>query len=500
MATDPQPKPSFSPWRKWGIAFNVGVLVVLVLAVVVMVNYLAREIFVRFHVNTRTRMELSPGTLGLLKSVTNRVLVTLYYDKEDPLYGSVKDLLDEYSLVNSRISVQTVDYTRDAGAAQKIKAKYHLASATDKNLVLFECQERSWPVAGNALAKYVLDEVRSDKQERVMQRRITGFLGEMAFNQALLKVIDPKPFNACFLVGHGEHSLEGGDQRLGYLKFASVLFQKNIRLTPLSLLGTNQVPADCSLLIIAGPATSIPDTELVKIERYLAGGGRLLALFNANSLDNRTGLDRAIGLQKILAKWGVRVGDAVISDPEHADKESDVVVSGFTQHPIVNPLLGARTGLDLIRPRPVANLNTGSPQAADAPRAEAVAFSSPQAFIEGDPNRERHQFAFIVAAEKGAIRDVIAERGTTRIVVVGDSLFLANQEIDKLGNRDFAGYAVDWLLERPYLAQGAGPRPFKSFRFAMTKAQLQEVKLILLGGFPGIVLAVGGLVWLRRRR
>src|SRR5512140_2977659 len=132
MATERQSRPSFSPWRKWGIAFNVAVMVVLVLAVVVMANYLAREIFVRFHVNTRTRMELSPGTLGLLKSVTNRVLVTLYYDREDPLYGPVKDLLNEYSLVNSRLAVQTVDYTRDAGAAQKIKARYHLASATDK--------------------------------------------------------------------------------------------------------------------------------------------------------------------------------------------------------------------------------------------------------------------------------------------------------------------------------------------------------------------------------
>jgi hypothetical protein len=500
MATDPQSTPSFSPWRKWGIVCNLVLLVVLVLAVVVMANYLSRECWRRFHVSTRTRLELSPGTVSLLKSITNQITVTLYYDKADPLYGTVKDLLSEFSLVNPRVSTQTIDYTRDAGAAQKLKAQYKLASAADKNLVIFDCEGKPRIVPGDALAKYVLEELRNEKQERILQRKITGFLGETAFNQALLDVTSPKPFSACFLFGHGEHSLESGDQRLGYLKFASVLAQNNVRLAPLRLLGTNVVPTDCNLLIIAGPTTSIPDTELEKIEKYLNEGGRLLALFNANSLDERTGLDRAIGLEKILVKWGVRVGDVIISDPDRSGQGSDVVVSAFTTHPIVNPLLGAKTGLDLTRPRPVGKLNSRSPQAADAPRVEAVAFSSPQAFIEGDPNKERHQFPFIVAVEKGAIKDVITERGTTRMVIAGDSIFLVNQEIDKLGNRDFAGYAVGWLLERTQLVQGPGPRPFRTFKIVMTKSELQRAEWILLGAFPGAVLVLGGLVWLRRRR
>jgi hypothetical protein len=105
----------------------------------------------------------------------------------------------------------------------------------------------------------------------------------------------------------------------------------------------------------------------------------------------------------------------------------------------------------------VGKLNSASAQAADAPRVEAVAFSSPQAFVESDRNKERHQFPFIAAVEKGAIKDVITERGTTRIVVAGDSFFLSNQEIGKLGNREFAWYAVNWLLEKPELLQGPGP-------------------------------------------
>jgi hypothetical protein len=296
MATEAHSKPSFSPWRKWGIALNLAVLIVLVLAVVVMVNYLSREYFLRFHLDTRTRMELAPGTVNLLKSLTNQITVTLYYDREDPLYGAIKDLLSEYCHANPRISLQTVDYTRDAGAAQKIKAKYKLAAPSDKNLVIFDCDGKTKPVPGDALAKYVLNETRNEKQERLLERRVTGFLGEMAFNLALLDVTNPKPFNASYLIGHGEHSLDSTDQRLGYLKFNSVLAQNNIRVTPLSLLGTNAIPADCHLLIIAGPATSLAEIELQKIDKFLTDGGRLLALFNANSLDPDTGLDRVLGL------------------------------------------------------------------------------------------------------------------------------------------------------------------------------------------------------------
>jgi gliding motility-associatede transport system auxiliary component len=500
MATDSQTKPSFSPWRKWGIFCNLVLLVVLVLTVVVMVNYLGRECFLRFHVSTRADIELSPSTKSLLRSLTNRVAVTVYYDKQDALYGAVRDLLNEYNLVSPRISVQTIDYTRDAGAAQKLKAKYKLAAPADKNLVIFDCQDRVKVVPGDELAKYVLEEMRNEKKERVLQRKVTGFLGEKAFNLALLDVTNPKPLITYFLTGHGEHSLESGDSQVGYLEFAGVLAQNDIRVAPLSLLGNNVVPADCNLLVIGGPTTSIPEAELAKIEAYLAGGGRLLALFNANSLDDRTGLDRAIGLEKLLAKWGVRVGDVIIRDPDHSATGSDVVVSAFTTHPIVNPLLGAQTGLDLIRPRPVGKLDSRSAQAADAPRVEAVAFSSPQAFIEGDPNKEHHQFPFMVAVEKGAIQGVIAERGTTRLVVVGDSLFLSNQEIGKLGNRDFAGYAVGWLLERTQFLRSPGPRPLNSFKIVMTKAQLRSVRWVLLGGLPGGVLVLGGLVWLKRRR
>ena len=102
----------------------------------------------------------------MLQSLTNQVKVTLYYDSEDEqsLYGTVADLLGEYRLVNPRITVQTVDYIRDPGLAQKIKAKYNLSALTDKNVVIFDCEGKTrQTVQGNRLATYVIDKLATGR-------------------------------------------------------------------------------------------------------------------------------------------------------------------------------------------------------------------------------------------------------------------------------------------------------------------------------------------------
>ena len=184
--------------------------------------------------STRTKIELSPRTVGLLRSLTNQVKVTLYYDTDDEesLYSTVADLLGEYRLVNPRITVQTVDYMRDPGLAQKVKAKYNLSAPTDKNLVIFDCEGKVKTVDGNRLASYVIEQVANqapDAKEPAFHRKPTAFLGEMAFTAALLDVTSPKPLKAYFLQGHGEHQIDSGDEVAGYLKFASILQQNCIQ-------------------------------------------------------------------------------------------------------------------------------------------------------------------------------------------------------------------------------------------------------------------------------
>jgi len=484
-------QPSFSPGRRWKIGGDVLVRTALVLAVVVMANYLGAKYFGRFYLSSQTH-RLSTRTLSIVHSITNRVNVTLYYDTKDDanFYPSIKALLDEYQLANPNISVKTVDYMRDPGEAQKIKEQYKLSSTTEKDLVIFDCGGRVKSVTGDSLTQVKLEQL-PDPKERRYRRKPINFNGEVMFTALLLAVENPKPFIAYFLQGDGEPSLSGSGET-DYQKFGATLAENFIATVPLNLLGDSAIPDDCNLLVIAGPRSKFPEPELQKIDQYLKQGGRLFMLFNYFSVTNQT------GLEPILKQWGVNsLSETVLEHDPKQTSGQDILFSNFGSHPAVNPLTGLT--VQLILPRPVGAVDWQNPPA-DAPKVTEIMFSSPQSTLMGEPAARPRSYPLMVAVEQKAVPGVANTRGTTRMIVVGDSFFLNNKYIESLANRDFAGYAANWLLDRTVLLEGIGPRPITEFRLLMTRAQQKNVRWLLLAALPGGVLAFGCLVWFARRK
>ena len=489
MATPSKPQRSFSSGRRWKIAFDVIVRTALVVAVVVMLNYLGGIFSKRFYLSSQTSIRLSPRTLDVLRSMTNRVSVTLYYDTRDPndFYSSIQALLQSYQAVNRNISVRTVDWNRDPGEAEKVKAEYNLTLPTDKNLIIFDCDGRVKALPGDALVQYGVTGMSKDKKLEVSA---VNFRGEEAFTSLLIAVLNPKPFTAYYLEGDGEPSLTDSGTG-GYLKFANILGQNYIRIEPLELSGNTPVPSDCELLVIAGPRTEIPNLALQKIQQYLSRGGRMLVLLNYLSIQHPT------GMEDILREWGVSVGNDVVQDPKHTYSGSDVEVERFSQHPVVNPLTGLQ--LELILPRPVTPVQQQNPPP-NTPKAETLALSGTDSVLMNKPGQSPRGYPLMVAVEQNEVKGIGMTHGGARIVVAGDSLFLDNQAIVAGANGDFAGYAVNWLLDRPTLLKGIGPRPVVEFRLLMNRQQQKQVRWLLLAALPATVLALGGLVWLRRRK
>jgi hypothetical protein len=312
-------------------------------------------------------------------------------------------------------------------------------------------------------------------------------------------VTDPKPLKAYALAGHAEHDLTSEDSTWGYQKFASLVREKNIAIEPLSL-RTNDVPEDCSLLIVAGPRTRIPSEELEKIDAYLKKGGRVFILLLNTLLTE----GRKSGLERRLLEWNVEVGDNLVIDRSQtqAGAGQALLTSEFGGHPVVNPLHGASLGLVMprsVRPR------TANPRGADAVKVDELAFTSPSgvalANVGGNQGvaETNGVIPLAVAAEKGTVTGVSPDRGATRLVVVGESIFLANKAIEAEANRDFASLAVNWLLGRGHLLD-IGPRPLREYQVSLTVAQRRNLRWILLGAMPGSVLFLGLLVWVRRRK
>lgn len=307
---------------------------------------------------------------------------------------------------------------------------------------------------------------------------------------------NPKPVMAYFITGHGENDPTDSRDKSGYSKLAAMLKNElNCGWDRLSLAGTNVIPADCQLLIVAaGPQEGrmFPE-ELDKISAYLKGGGRMLALLTRNS-----------GLETVLGGWGVELGDANNRirelDKNLVQSETgDAFLTAFVsrEHFIMTPLAVDRMFMFMVYPRWV-NEARDRPKLPGQPTVTVLAATSEKAVNQLG---RAANFPLLVAVEQGGIKDVDTPGGRgTRIVVAGDSDFLDDQVIEYPGNTVFAKRALGWLLQRPEATlSGLGPAPIRQYKLYMTDTQTQGIRWLFLAGLPGSVLLVGGLVWLRRR-
>ncbi len=477
---------SFSFWRRWSIGFNVVVATLAVLAILVMVNYLAIQFPWRFYIGESANPRVTPLTQRVIASLTNTVSITVFFDRTEGLFGPVRELAKEYESQSPHIKVEFVDY-RMPGRAEMIREKYKLVSAADASRVIFDCNGRYKTVLASEMSEFDMSDMREIKR--------SAFKGEQLFTSALVSVTDPKQVKAYFTQGHGESDpTSNGDRAMS--KFSQLLTENNIEVQSLAPLNGTDIPNDCQLLIIAGAEKNFATEELEKIQKYLTQGGRLFVLFPWDL--------RQTGLERLLADWNVEVGLNQVRDASQAraGDSQTLVASQFANHPVTRPL--QRSSLNLVVPRSIGQRRQVKP-AADAPKVVELVFTSSGGEVVGRIENGRGTIErsgaipLAVAVERGGIQGVQVDRGSSRLVVVGNSLFLSNVLFDSGANRDFAHLAVNWLVSRDLLLSEVPPRALARYRFNVTDQQLKRLRLIFVVIVPGSVLLLGLLVWVRRR-
>ncbi len=476
------------------VLFHVAVGILAATAVLLLVNFVAGRHPRRFFWSGQARIQVSSQSAGLLRSLTNQIKVTVYYNRDhEPLYSSICALLEEYHLLNSGVTYEKVDYVRNPAAALRVKAAYQLPSGDDKDFVIFDCAGHSRQIVpGNVFGDFRGRLVANKEGEREWERTLQAFKGDLIFSSMILAVTNPKILNACFLEENGEHPSDGTG-KLGYQRFKEVLQQSWVHCGTNSLLGTNVLsPKDWNLVIIAGPLTPFPAEAIQKLRNYLNQGGRMLVLFHPDTRAVKT------GLEALLQEWGIRITDDLIIDNEHSvgPQGLDLAIKDFSNHPTVGQI--ANLGLYMLEPRPVLKKAQKNP-GPDAAKVEELAFASERAHLGTNAVPFGVRIPLMVAAERAGVKGDLPDRGFTRIVAVGESLFLDNAFIEEAGNREFARCAVNWLLDQTQVLQGVGPQTVNEYKLLMTRGQLTSVEWLFLAGIPGVILLLGGIVWLRRR-
>lgn len=491
-----------SQWREVARSFSgrharLGTLaaasVLVLLAILVAVNYLARNHNKRWDLTAAKQFSLSEQTQKILRSLDKPLQIRVFAEKDQ--FDRFRERLDEYQYHSKHVSVEYIDAERRPTLA----AQYQVAQL---GTVVLEYQGH-------------IERVTSDT--------------EQALTNGLIKIIQGKQNKAYFVQGHGERTPDDSD-RGGYSTIASLLESENFAQGKLVLAQQKEIPADATVLIVAGPKSDFLPAEIDAIKRYLARGGKMFFLLDPRERPEAPELTNLIAL---LKEWSVEVGDNVVinmlADYDVKNDEaidvsalatlpgSDgtfVLAAQYDRHPITQ---GFRTVSAYRLARSVSAITDG----ASGRPAQNLIETTSTSWAETDLKRlmtsgqvarepgkgDKQGPISLAAAVSAPAADAPAAESEkkddqpkpeTRIAVFGDSDFATNAVLGFYGNRDMFLNAVSWLAQQENLI-AIRPRDPEDRRVNMTARQQTLVRLITIFLIPGLILLAGVQTWWRRR-
>ncbi len=477
-------------------AGNRALQILFSITLVAALNFLAAHYFTRIDLTTSGTHTLAPETHAYIRELREpvEIIVTIPKDEEVPelvrIHRDLERLLREYEAAGRRggdalIKVEFVDIYRQRKRAQELANRHGL---TRENVILVVRGDRR-------------REVRQAELYEVENGGITGFAGERALTTALLEVSSNRAPTVSFLVGHGEMRLEDVDPLRGLSQLEAFLRERNFQLATLDLATGGSIPEETDLIVVPSPQAALLPEEVEKLRRYMdQRNGRMLVLLDPG---------RRHGLDELLGDWGVMVPDMVIIDtgPDYRATGGDLIIRRFTQHPITSLLIKFQITALFGQSRPVRV----DPLTLEDERLRVIELIGTSELSWADSDF-RWQDPLVYDARRDLLgpvglatvseRTAGAELGislpTGRLVVIGNSDFIANNRLGAFGNQTLFLNAVNWALDRSRLLN-VPSRPIKSHQIVLSTSDLHRL-LLYFSILPTLAAAAGGIVFLIRRR
>ncbi len=454
-----------------------GASVLVVLAILAAINYLAERHNKRWDLTAASQYSLSEQTKKVLQGLTKPVKATVFARTED--FERFRSRLEEYQYVSKQLQVEYIDPEKRPTLADKLKE--------------------------NALGTVVLE--YDGRVQRVTSE------AEQDLTNGLIKVVQGKQPKVYFVTGHGERDLNGSDGA-GYGGIADQLKSDNFLTEPLVLL-QQDIPADAAVVVVAGPKSDLLEPEIAKLKAYLAKGGKVMVLIDPPVNAEAPPLANLIAL---LKDWSVEVGNNAILDPmsQLRGTQADVPVAAqYPYHQITNTfrLLTAYPYTRSVKPiegAPSGRTATSfvmsgrnSWAESDLKTLTTKGEAAPE-FDKGDVQGPISMAVAVSAPVEGAApppadeKDANPNKPETRLVVVGDSDFAANSVAGIPGNQDMFLNMVNWLAQQENLIS-VRPRNPEDRRITLTGGQDRMIAWFTMVILPGLVFLAGIQTWWRRR-
>lgn len=435
----------------------------LIVGIAFMLLWLAHRYDLPIDLTADNRRSLSEESIALLEQLEGPVTVTAFARDNRALRDAIRDRIGRYQQYKRDIELEFVnpDLDPERSRAENI--------SRDGELVI----------------RY---------RER---REQLALLNENAISNALARMLRDQERWIVFAEGHGERQWNG-QRNFDLGVFGNELAKLGFRMQSLNI-AEHDIPANTSLLVIAGVQSGWLETELLRLHAWIERGGNLLWLHDPDSTSLPL-LELALGVE-----FGARSGNGTIVDATTQllgiDNAGYAIVSDYPQQ---GPTRGfAQTTLfphatqvaarsddwkstPLLRTSENSWLETSALQDTARFDSEDGDIAGPITLGIGLQRPLPHTRADGIAQEQ-------------RIVVTGDGDFLSNAFLGNGGNLVLGINLVNWLMRDDDLLNiHVKPTPDRQLELGRNK-QIAIALLFLVIAPLGFVLA-GVLIQRRRRR
>lgn len=438
--------------------------ILVVVAVLVAVNWLANRYPKSYDATSNKRYSLSDQTIKVVKGLKEPVTIS-YFDDTGAFNGA-KDLLDRYDALSSNLKVSYIDPIKKPQIARQYGVRA-------RGSIIIERGDRR-------------QEARSLTEEDV--------------TSALIRVLKTAEKTVCFTTGEGEHSTDDTEQD-GYSGAKEALTRDNYKVQTINLLEKPEVPGACTAVVIGGPHTDYPQPVVDKIKSYVENKGRVLFLLDPPIDAGKARYAENTALVQVLAGWGVTLNKDLVLETSGIGQlyglgAETALATQYGTHPIVREMKRSATAVPLTRSLIAKPTDKTSVEKLISTSDSSVATTQLASLSQKiDPSKLEAK-SYDVAAAGSYRTGTPNEEG--RFVVVGSSDWIANYALRFAGNRDLFLNMMNWLSNDEDLIS-IRPKDPEDRRIELTRNQMYLVRVTSQFLIPLGVILAGVFVWLKRR-
>ncbi len=313
-------------------------------------------------------------------------------------------------------------------------------------------------------------------------------IDEESLSNAIQRLMQQQERWISAITGHGERSLDGkANHDLG--GFGEELQRKGYQVHSLELASAVEIPDNTSLLVLADPQVDYRPGEIKQISQYLEDGGNLLWMLDPGPMH---------GLESVAKLLGLKALPGIVVDANAAalglDSPAIALVPKYPAHPITNNF-----ELVTIYPHTTALQVAESDEWQSTPLLNTLSRSwNETGPLQGEVERDEKLGEQAGPLSIGIAMSREKNGREQRILLLGDSDFLANAYLGNGGNLQLGLNMFRWLAGDDKLMNiPARTAPDRTLTLSTTASAVISLGFLFM--LPILLLSTGLLVWWRRR-